>query len=251
MLELADPTLLICALVLIGAYLVRGIVGFGSSLLAVPLLAHLLPLSLVVPLMTLLDTLASVLLGRMDWSRARDGRKEIWRLLPSLVLGILLGLVLLQRLAEAWLQFTLGIVILIFGLRALLPAARSGLISQVWAHPAGFSGGVIDALFASGGPAMVIYLSQRIRGPSELRGALSLLFLFSGLSRSLGLLVAGMLGSRELLIALVLGLPLMLAGLWMGNRLHRHLDSDRLHRAIGLVIAVSGVSIGLHGLVML
>jgi len=42
------------------AGLVQGLSGFGSGLVAVPLLALLLPIETVVPLMTLLSTLISV-----------------------------------------------------------------------------------------------------------------------------------------------------------------------------------------------
>jgi uncharacterized protein len=43
------------ALILTIAYLIRGISGFGSGLIAVPLLAPMFPLTLVVPAILLLD----------------------------------------------------------------------------------------------------------------------------------------------------------------------------------------------------
>jgi len=43
--------------VLFFAYLVRGVAGFGSALIAVPLLALTLPLTIVVPLVVFLDYL--------------------------------------------------------------------------------------------------------------------------------------------------------------------------------------------------
>jgi uncharacterized membrane protein YfcA len=44
---------------LLAAYLVRGIAGFGSGLIAIPLLALFLPLTLAVPLVVFLDYVAS------------------------------------------------------------------------------------------------------------------------------------------------------------------------------------------------
>jgi uncharacterized membrane protein YfcA len=54
----------LAAAILLGAYFIRGITGFGSGLIAIPLLAHFLPLSFVVPMMLVLDLVASVALTR-------------------------------------------------------------------------------------------------------------------------------------------------------------------------------------------
>ena len=54
-----DPLLPILGIAFL-AGLVQGLSGFGSGLVAVPLLALLLPIETVVPLMTLLSTLISV-----------------------------------------------------------------------------------------------------------------------------------------------------------------------------------------------
>jgi uncharacterized membrane protein YfcA len=52
---LPPETLVIAALVVAGAFVVFGLTGFGSTILAVPLLAHLLPLKFVIPMFVLLD----------------------------------------------------------------------------------------------------------------------------------------------------------------------------------------------------
>ena len=51
--------LLLAALIILGAYLMRGIAGFGSGLIAIPLLALMMPLTIVVPMVGLLDYIAS------------------------------------------------------------------------------------------------------------------------------------------------------------------------------------------------
>ena len=42
--------------ILLCAYFIRGITGFGSGLIAIPLLAHFLPLSFVVPMVLVTDS---------------------------------------------------------------------------------------------------------------------------------------------------------------------------------------------------
>ena len=48
------------AVVVFAAYLVRGIAGFGSGLIAVPLLTLIAPVTAVVPVVVSLDYIASV-----------------------------------------------------------------------------------------------------------------------------------------------------------------------------------------------
>mgnify|MGYP001619021539 FL=1 len=55
-------TLAASVAILLLAYFIRGISGFGSGLIAVPLLAHFLPLQFVVPLVLVLDFSASLAL---------------------------------------------------------------------------------------------------------------------------------------------------------------------------------------------
>ncbi|MCE5180769.1 MAG: sulfite exporter TauE/SafE family protein, partial [Betaproteobacteria bacterium] len=71
------------------AYFIRGITGFGSGLIAVPLLAHFMPLQFVVPFVLVLDFTASITLGgkirqHIDW-------RELKPLLPFGALGVMLG----------------------------------------------------------------------------------------------------------------------------------------------------------------
>ena len=58
---MADIMLVLC--IVLSAYFIRGITGFGSGLIAVPLLALSHPLQFAVPLVLALDFTASVVLG--------------------------------------------------------------------------------------------------------------------------------------------------------------------------------------------
>ena len=83
------PELLYPAAVVLAAYVVLGITGFGSALVIVPLLAWHWPLPEVVALTLLLDVPASLLHGGLNLRQVN--RTELRRLLPGLVAGVLLG----------------------------------------------------------------------------------------------------------------------------------------------------------------
>ena len=83
-------SLLFPASVLFFAYLVRGIAGFGSALIAVPLLALTMPITIVVPLVVFLDYLGSASQGINNRESIRWS--EILPLLPFTVIGVAMSL---------------------------------------------------------------------------------------------------------------------------------------------------------------
>lgn len=80
---------LIIALAISLAYIVFGIAGFGTALVAGPILILFMPLSKIVPLLVLLDFVAAF--GNLLPSRRDVARPELLRLLPCMALGCTLG----------------------------------------------------------------------------------------------------------------------------------------------------------------
>src|SRR5205085_10774060 len=75
------------------ATLIRSAFGFGEALVAVPLLALLIPVEEAVPLATLLSVTVAAVVVVQDWHRVHLG--SAWRLVVSTLFGIPLGLLLL------------------------------------------------------------------------------------------------------------------------------------------------------------
>jgi len=226
--------------IILAAYFIRGITGFGSGLIAVPMLALVMPLQVVVPLVLVLDFSASLVLSRH--TRAHVRWDEIRPLLPTTLIGILAGVSLLVTLPREPLLTGLALFVLVFALRYLFNIHGERHISRWWALPAGFAGGLISALFGTGGPPYVIYLSHRTRDKSALRATFSGLFMLDGALRILTFFAAGLL-SRELMPHIALSLPLMATGLYLGNKAHLGISSQQTLKLIGALLLVSGVSL--------
>src|SRR3954466_11598149 len=101
--------------ILMSAYFIRGITGFGSALISVPLLALSQPLQFAVPLVLALDFTASVVLGGVN--RKQAARPEIKMLLPFGMAGALVGAYALITLPTAPVLLTLGVFTMFFGFR--------------------------------------------------------------------------------------------------------------------------------------
>jgi uncharacterized membrane protein YfcA len=194
-----------------------------------------------VPLILLTDFVASVALGRH--TRAHIRWDEIRHLLPTGAIGVVLGTTLLVGLPERPLLVTLGVFVLVFGIRNALNLHSERPIARWWALPAGLLGGTVSGLFGTGGPPYVIYLSHRIRGKSELRATFSGLFLIEGGLRIIVFALAGLLWQPTLLWTVPAALPLLALGLYLGHRVHVGLTQAQMVRMIGGLLLLSGTSL--------
>ena len=166
--EFSTIELLITAVVIAAAYLVRGIAGFGSGLIAIPFLALMLPLTAVVPLVVFLDYVASASHGVKN--RNEIQWREILPLLPFALLGVLTALYLFKAVDIRLLSKGLGGFILIYAVYSLLARDTEEVGSQLWAIPAGGFGGLIGTLFGTGGPFYVLFLKHRGLAKTQFRG---------------------------------------------------------------------------------
>ncbi|HSJ81366.1 MAG TPA: sulfite exporter TauE/SafE family protein [Thiobacillus sp.] len=229
------------AAILLVAYFIRGITGFGSGLISVPLLALFLPLQFVVPLILLLDFTASIVIGGFNFKRVKWD--EVGVLIPFGMVGVILGTSLLVNLPPEPMLIALAGFVFVFAMRSLLNLHGDKLISRGWAVPASLTGGTVGALFGTGGPPYVIYLSHRIRDKSELRATFSALFFTEGLTRIGSFLVAGLLMTASVWVAFFAALPLVLGALYLGGRVHVGIGPAQMTRLVGVLLLVSSVSL--------
>jgi hypothetical protein len=227
--------------ILLFAYFIRGITGFGSGLIAIPLLAHFLPLTFVVPMLLALDFVASIVLSRHTHLQVRWD--EIRVLIPTSLAGMLIGAVLLVNLPREPLLVGLGLFVIFFGLRYLFNVHGEKPISRWWSLPTGLSGGLIGAMFGTGGPPYVVYLTHRLHDKTQLRGTLSGLFMLEGALRIATFLFMGLLLQPDILKSLLLSLPLMGLGLYLGNRVHLGITRRQQMALIGVLLLGSGGSL--------
>lgn len=195
----------------------------------------------MVPFILLLDFTASVVMGHT--SRQLVNWKEIRPLLPFSLIGVGLGVALLINLPKEPLLTGLGIFVMAFGLRNILNLHGDKPVSQWWAIPTGLTGGTVGALFGTGGPPYIIYLSHRLRDKAELRATFSGLFTIDGGSRLIAFLITGLLLQPGLFMAYIGALPIMVIMLKVGHKVHLGLSNEQMLKLIGALLLGSGVSL--------
>lgn len=227
--------------VVLVAYFVFGLTGFGSTVLALPLLAQFAPLKFVVPLLLLLDLAAFLAVGARDRRGIRID--ELGRVLPFALVGIGLGLTLLIQVAESRLLTALGVFVLLYALWGL---TRRGPVAEIprWTCvPIGLGGGALSALFGTGGVLFAIYNAGRIRDKAELRASNAAMIAFSGIVRIVLFAATGLLAQEGLWLFALLLLPALFAGIALGSRLHAVVPAQAVVRAVHGVLVLAGIAL--------
>jgi uncharacterized protein len=239
--QIPTDILVAAPLIIFAAYTIFGISGFGSALISIPLLAHFLPLTTVVPLMVLLDFSAAFTTGMRF--RGDVERAEVKRVVPAMVVGVLL----LSKVPGEALVTVLGFFVAGYGAHRLLARGSPRRFPDVAAHPTGLLGGMLGALFGVGGPVYVVYFASRIHDTARLRATLSVVFSLSTGFRIALFIVSGLLLDWRLLAAALALFPLMWFGTRLGQRLHLRLSQVALARFVSVLLIASGASLVARG----
>lgn len=222
------------------AYIVFGIAGFGTALVAGPILILFMPLSKIVPLLVLLDFIAAF--GNLLPSRRDVARPELLRLLPCMAIGCTLGVIFLLNLHSDVLLLLMGLFISAYAIYSLWVKARPTELSAAWAVPMGTVGGMFGALFGSGGFLYAIYLNSRLSKEAA-RATQSALISCSTVVRLSLFVVAGVYAELRLLVLAVCLLPAMALGLWIGRRLTMRLSREAFVRLVTWLVLASGIAL--------
>lgn len=222
------------------AYVVFGVAGFGTALVAGPLLILCLPLSKIIPLLVLLDFVAAF--GNWLPSRRDVARPELLRLLPCMAMGCVIGVVFLLNLKSDLLLLLMGIFISAYAVYSLAVKVRPTEVAPVWAIPTGVTGGLFGALFGSGGFLYALYLNARLPKDAA-RATQSALISCSTVVRLSLFVIAGVYADGALLLLAVCLLPAMALGLWTGRRLTRKLSREAFVRLVTWLVLASGIAL--------
>jgi hypothetical protein len=231
---------MLAVIIIFCAYFIFGVAGFGTSLVAVPLLVQIYPLTTVVPMMVLMDICASLYLGRKSSSEV--DKKELLWLFPFSLVGMVIGITLLINAPSEPLLIVLGIFAGANGLRVLMKkkVELRTPISKWWAMPFGFFGGIFTALFATGGAIYASYLEMRMRDPRMLRATMTFAILILTGMRFVFMLVSELLLHLDIVALAICMLIPMFFGLWVGTKVHSKLSSSNILSIYGSILLFSG-----------
>ncbi len=221
--------------VLFFATLIRSAFGFGEALIAVPLLALVIPVEEAVPLATLVSITVAGVVVAQDWHHIHI-RSAGW-LVISTLFGIPLGLFLLTEIPEMVVKSILAIVIIGFSVFCLVSRSQYELKNDRLAWLFGFFAGVLGGAYGMNGPPLVIYGSLRRWSPGHFRATLQGYFLPASLLGMCGYWLAG-LWTPPVTRCYLWSLPLTLVAIFLGRAINQRMVGRSFLRYvhIGLIL---------------
>jgi uncharacterized protein len=231
-----STTLLVLA-VLFLATLIRSTLGFGEALVAVPLLALVMPVQVAAPLSVLVSITVATIVVIQDWRNIHI-RSAGWLVMATLF-GIPLGLLMLKTVPESIIKGILGVFIIAFAIYSLAGRTHRELHNDRLAPLFGFSAGVLGGAYGMNGPPLVVYGVLRRWTPAQFRATLQGYFLIASIVGMAGYALTG-LWTRTVSGYFLLSLPLALLATLLGRAIHRRLSGPRFLIAVNVGLALIG-----------
>ena len=230
------PTVYVMAVLFLATF-IRSAFGFGEALVAVPLLALIMPVDVAAPVAVLISITVALVVLVQDWRHVHL-RSAGWLVLSTLV-GTPLGLLLLSRVNGAIVKACLGVLIVLFSSYSLLRHKRAAFADDKWAWTFGLAAGVLGGAYGMNGPPLVMYSSLRGWSPARFRATLQGYFLPASLMAMTGYWLAG-LWKVEVTRYYLVALPVVLVAIFLGRVTNGRLDGHSFLRCIHVGLVVIG-----------
>ena len=229
--------LTVVAIVFLAA-LVHSTLGFGTALVAMPLLVTVLDVNVATPLvgMTMLTTIALLLVG--SW-RDLDVRSAL-HLLAASIPGIPVGLLILRFAPQDVFKAALGVLLIAVGLYNLSSSLMPRLKHIGWAHAFGFVSGMLGAAYNVNAAPVAVYGVLRRWPPENFRATLQGYFFPSTL------LIVASHGLAGLWTGDVFGfylpaVPAVILAVVLGRFIGARIPPERFKRVLYIALTAFGV----------
>ncbi|CEK37461.1 sulfite exporter TauE/SafE family protein [Paraclostridium sordellii] len=192
--------ILLFVIIVMVAYIIEGVIGFGGTIIAIPLASAIVGLKPTVPVLTIVVLIASTIIAIKDIKFIN--KKEFLKITTLMMVGLPIGMWLFESIPEKPLKIALGIFMVIIGIKGLYEEKRKSndlgeivveietnlnkdCISieettskrlNIFQNFTIFCGGVLHGEFTCGGPFIVVYATKNIKDKTSFRATLCALW---------------------------------------------------------------------------
>lgn len=230
---------------------VKGLIGIGLPMIAVPGLSLIIGLPQALAVASL-PVLVANLWQVWQFRKAATEGRIVPMFIAAGAAGVVAGTLLLVALPEALLELTLSVMLVAYILsRISAPDLRlPGHAARILALPLGLIAGVLHGATGISGPIGITFFHAQRPDRSRFAFATGAMFAGFTLVQVAMLGGVGILGPDALTAGLV-GLPAVALGLWLGNRLAAYVNPRQFDRIVLVVLAWTAIALlwrGVSGL---
>ncbi len=243
---------ILLALIVAVAYMVGATTGFGSSIIALTVAAHIFPLDFLIPVIIPINLAATTYIA---WRHFSDIDWQIFlkRIVPLTLIGQPVGMAVFYMVNVDGLKWTYGVFVLCLSIFELSQALKMDANLPVrpmksrWSFAWLISGGFIQGLWVSGGPLIGYWAARNIHDKHIFRSTLTALWLLLNSILLVTHLISGKINAETGRVSAWMLIPLAV-GLFMGERLHDRLPQRSFKLLVYAVLVFAGASIIIRGL---
>jgi len=223
------------------AAFVRGVTGFGFSLILAPILLLFVDPTSVVVTNLLLALIANIVV--IVFSLKKLNLKKLMPVLISSIIGIPFGAWILTAASPSVMKILIGGVTTFFAIVLALGINRPFKQEKLAGGVVGLVGGLLSSSTSLSGPPAVLYMHNQ-NWPKELiHSSLATYFLFTCFWSLVALYVAGRLDTQILVSAVSLT-PALLVGIFLGVVVFRRIN-NRFFRWLSIAVVVGSGILGI------
>ena len=258
--------ILLFAFIVMCAYFIEGLIGFGGTIMAIPLASEVLGLKLTIPVLTIVVLIASIIIAIRD--RKYIDKKQFIKITVLMIMGLPIGMWLFEAIPERPLKIVLGIFMVIIGIKGLYEGKNKadGSKELISAELAGiesiaidvnevnqsnklkslienltiFCGGIVHGAFTSGGPFVVVYATKNIKDKSRFRATLCALWAtLNGIMLCIDMYYGQV--SVEILKISTITMLFVAIAIVVSNIVHKKINGDSFTKFVYVALIVSGI----------
>ncbi|NQV26071.1 MAG: sulfite exporter TauE/SafE family protein [Rhodopirellula sp.] len=227
---------LVCGIIFVGS-LVRSTLGFGEALIAMPLLAFVIPAQVAAPLVAVVSSFNAILILYREWRKISF--RETGTLTVAALMGIPVGIWLLSSSSEATIKVLLAIVVIGFAVWSLSNRRAIRILPARWAPVFGLVAGILGGAYNTAGPPLVIFGTLRQWPAERFRANLQSYFLLGG-TTVLAMHISRGAVNSDVLRLTAMCLPLTIVASLCGQRLTRSVSTEQFIRVAHVCLLLIG-----------
>ncbi len=231
-------TPLLVSIIFLLAGFIQGMTGFGSALVAIPLLSLVIDIKDAVPL-CILNSLVITTYLSLKMRKHLDSKKIV-PLCVAAVPGIIIGSTVLKQVSSTIIRICLGSLLICYSLYSLLSRPKPRKMHCFWSYIAGFSSGAIGAAFSAGGPPTIIYTTLNDWQKDTIKATLSGFFLFNSYLIATVHAING-LTTVEIFSYFMISAPFVLLGTVLGTISYGKIPPERYLQIIFAFLIIMGI----------
>ncbi|MHC4880204.1 MAG: sulfite exporter TauE/SafE family protein [Planctomycetota bacterium] len=221
-----------------GATLVRSTLGFGDALIAMPLLAFIIPLKIAAPYIAALSVFNAIVILAQEWRHISF--REMKPLIIASLCGIPFGVWMLRDGDPRIVTGLLAVLVLSFSIWNLCRPDSLQLQTDRSAPLFGFISGVLGGAYNTAGPTLVIFGTLRRWPTQRFRANLQSYFIVGGTTVFLSHIWHGNV-TAPVMKLFAICVPLTMISAAVGRRITQSVPTARFTRFVHIGLLLIGL----------